>query len=83
MHTFVMHKVWLLSQNSIPIMSSLLIVANEFVLYISCHIYLWHPLPICGFPLICATCVICTHLGGDAIFLHDMIYLFANPSVVI
>ena len=39
----------------------------------SCPIYhviffLWHPLPICGFPLICATCVICTHVGGGAIF---------------
>ena len=42
--------------------------ANDFVLYISCHINLWHRLSICGFPLICATCLICTHLGGDAIF---------------
>jgi len=53
--------------------------ANEFVMYISCHTYLWHPLPICVFLFI----LICTHLGGGAIFLHDMIYLFANPSVVI
>ena len=41
--------------------------ANEVLIYISCHIPLWHPFPICGFPFICATCLICTHLGGGAI----------------
>ena len=57
--------------------------ANDFVLYISCHINLWHPLPICGFPLICATCLICTHLEGDAFFVTWYDLLFANLSVVI
>ena len=57
--------------------------ANDFVTYISCLNYLWHPPPICGLPLICATCLICTHLGGDAICHMILSIYFANPSVVI
>ena len=52
--------------------------------------YLYHVILFCGilslyvgFLSFVQTCLICTHLGGDAFLSHDMILLFANRSVVI
>ena len=81
--TFYPHaQGMIVNTNLNPYNAMSLCFANEVYINISCHFPLWHPLPICVFPFIC-NLFICTHLGGGAFFLHDTIYLFANPSVVI
>ena len=56
--------------------------ANEVLIFISCHIPLWRSLPICVFPFM-SNLIDMHTFRGRCYFLHDMIYLFANPSVVI
>ena len=66
-----------------PSISCFLSLQMIVSLFISCLILFVASSPICGFHLICVTCLICTHLGGDAICHMIWSIYFANPSVVI